>query len=269
MQAERRRSGPKRAQGARPEQPAPDPAGVLLVDKPAGITSHDVVERLRRTFGWRKVGHAGTLDPIGTGVLVILVGRATRAQEHFINDDKEYRFRMRFGLETTTHDLDGEMVRELPGPLAIERQSLEAVLAEFRGEIEQLPPMVSALKHRGKPLYKYARRGVEIPREPRRITVHALELLEFQGREAELRIACSKGTYVRTLAHDIGQRLGVGACLTALRRTRSGAFTEADLYPLERLCELRPEEVFYLLKPVSEALAARDTAREPPLRSPR
>ncbi len=248
----RRRRRQRGGGGRTHEQRPPDPAGILLIDKPAGMTSHDVVDRLRRTFGWRKVGHAGTLDPLATGVLVLLVGRATKAQARFLNDDKAYRFRMRFGIETDTHDIDGEVVRRVETPFTVEEAALRAVLERFRGEIEQLPPMVSAIKHKGKPLYKYARRGQEIEREPRKVTISELELLAFDGREAQIALTCSKGTYVRTIAHDIGQALGVGACLTALRRTRSGVFTEADLQPFEAVCELSPREVFYLLQPVSE-----------------
>ena len=236
----------------RPSAPRLDPCGVLVVDKPAGMTSHDVVDEVRRTFGWKKVGHAGTLDPLATGVLVLLVGAATRSQPRFLNDDKEYRGRIVFGAETTTHDAEGEVVARHEGPLAIDRATLEAALAAFRGEIRQLPPMVSAVKHKGKPLYKYARKGVEVEREERPVTIHRLDLLALEGLEAEVDVRCSKGTYVRTLAHDIGRRLGCGAYLKALRRTRSGPFSVKDARPLAELLALRPQEVFYLLLPPPE-----------------
>jgi tRNA pseudouridine55 synthase len=220
------------------------------------MTSHDVVDRLRDTFGWRKVGHAGTLDPLATGVLVMLIGKATKSQQRFLTDDKAYRFRMRLGLETTTHDIEGEVVREHDGPVAVTREELERALEGFRGEVEQIPPMVSAIKHKGKPLYKYARKGVDVKREPRRITISAIALLSFDGHEAEVELTCSKGTYVRTIAHDLGRVLGTGACLTELRRTRSGCFAEEGLHALDSVCELTPNEVFYLLKTVSEVEAA-------------
>ncbi|HVY62704.1 MAG TPA: tRNA pseudouridine(55) synthase, partial [Planctomycetota bacterium] len=132
-----------------------DPSGVLIIDKPAGMTSHDVVDRLRDTFGWKKVGHAGTLDPLATGVLILLVGAATRAQSRFLNDDKEYRGRMKLGVETSTHDAEGEVTARAEGPVAVGRAELDEAFAAFRGDVRQLPPMVSAVKHKGKPLYKY------------------------------------------------------------------------------------------------------------------
>jgi tRNA pseudouridine55 synthase len=230
-----------------------DPSGILIIDKPAGMTSHDVVDELRRAFGWRKVGHAGTLDPLATGVLVILVGQATRAQARFLNDDKEYQGRIVFGAETSSHDAEGEVVARCEGPHGVTREALEAALAHFRGEIRQLPPMVSAVKHKGKPLYKYARKGEEVAREERPVTIHRLDLVSFEGDEAEIVVRCSKGTYVRTLAHDIGKRLGPGAYLKTLRRTRSGAFAVADARALPDVLGLRREEAFYLLLPAPEA----------------
>lgn len=230
-----------------------DPAGILVIDKPAGMTSHDVVDELRRAFAWKKVGHAGTLDPLATGVLVILVGPATRAQARFLNDDKEYQGRIVFGAETATHDVEGEVLARCEGPHGVTRETLEAALTGFRGEIRQLPPMVSAVKHKGRPLYKYARAGEVIEREERPVTVHRLDLLAFEGDEAEIAVHCSKGTYVRTLAHDIGRKLGCGAYLKTLRRTRSGAFAIAEARPLDEVLGLRREEVFYLLLPVPGA----------------
>jgi tRNA pseudouridine55 synthase len=228
-----------------------DPSGVLIIDKPGGMTSHDVVDRLRHTFGWKKVGHAGTLDPLATGVLILLVGAATRAQSRFLNDDKEYRGRMKLGVETSTHDAEGEVTARAEGPVAVTREALEAALAGFRGEVRQLPPMVSAVKHKGKPLYKYARKGQEIEREERAIRIDRLEVLAIEGDEVEFDVRCSKGTYVRTLAHDIGRKLGCGAHLCTLRRTRSGPFTVAEAVPLDAFLALPAGEAFDRLLPVS------------------
>ncbi len=228
-----------------------DPAGILVVDKPPGMTSHDVVDRVRRAFGWKKVGHAGTLDPLATGVLILLVGAATRAQERFLKDDKEYRGRMKLGVATTTHDAEGGVVARAEGPVAFERARLEEVFAAFRGEQRQLPPMVSAVKHKGKPLYKYARKGLEIEREERAITIRRLEILAVEGDEVEFDVHCSKGTYVRTLALDIGHRLGCGAHLKTLRRTRSGPFRAEEAVALDALLKCSRGEAFERLTPVS------------------
>jgi tRNA pseudouridine55 synthase len=231
-----------------------DPSGVLVMDKPAGMTSHDVVDRVRRVFGWKKVGHAGTLDPLATGVLILLIGQATRAQERFLNDDKEYRGRMKLGIATSTHDAEGEVVSRAEGPIAFERARIEEAFAAFRGEQRQMPPMVSAVKHKGKPLYKYARKGQEIEREARTIQIRRLEILAIEGDEIEFEVHCSKGTYVRTLAHDIGARLGVGAHLKALRRTRSGPFRAENAISLDALVEGGPGFAFEKLIPLSQAL---------------
>ncbi|MFC1705695.1 tRNA pseudouridine(55) synthase TruB [Planctomycetota bacterium] len=230
----------------------PDPAGILLIDKPVGLTSHDVVDRVRKAFGYRKVGHAGSLDPLATGVLVLLVGKATRAQDRFLNDDKVYRGTVRLGSATTTQDAGGEVTERHEGPLGVSRERLQEVMQGFVGEIDQTPPMVSAVKHKGKPLYKYARKGVEIERKPRKIKIYELKLLGFDGETIELEVACSKGTYVRTLAHDIGQKLGCHGHLSSLRRVRSGPFAEEDLHTLEKVLGSRREEVLYMLRLVSE-----------------
>ncbi len=249
--------GPPRSPGSPPSgapgaERALDPSGLLVVDKPAGLTSHDVVDRVRAAFDWKKVGHAGTLDPLATGILVLLVGKATKSQATLLNKDKEYRGTLKLGAATTTHDAEGEVVRRVEGPLGITSARLEEAMGAFRGEIRQLPPMVSAVKHKGKPLYKYARKGVEVPREERAVTVHRLDLLELREAEGEADILCvvSKGTYVRTLVHDLGERLGCGAYLLRLRRTRLGPFGEEDARPLDGLLKLGREEAFYLLRPV-------------------
>jgi tRNA pseudouridine55 synthase len=202
-----------------------DPSGLLVVDKPRGITSHDVVARARKATAVRKIGHAGTLDPIATGVVVLAMGRATRLIRYIQDQQKEYVALVQFGIATDTLDADGEETARVPMPF--ERQALIDALEAFRGEIEQIPPMVSALKHQGKRLYEIARSGDEVDRPPRQVAIHELELNEFSSDEfprAELRVVCSKGTYIRSLADDIARSLGGRAHLLALRRTRVGVF---------------------------------------------
>jgi tRNA pseudouridine55 synthase len=207
---------------------------VLVVDKPAGMTSHDVVERIRRTSGVRRVGHTGTLDPPATGVLVVLVGRATRLAQFFVDDEKGYRGEMILGSATDTQDADGEVVaRGEVGGITAAR--IEKVFAEFVGAIEQVPPMVSAIKKGGTPLYVLARRGVEVPREPRRVLVRRLVLIGYREPVAEFEVTCSKGTYVRTLAHDVGRALGCGAHLGRLSRERVGRFRIEDALSLDEV----------------------------------
>ena len=194
--------------------------GILIVDKPAGWTSHDVVAKLRGLLGEKRIGHGGTLDPMATGVLPVFVGRATRAVEFMENAGKEYEALLRPGLETDTQDTTGRVLRETPVKLTA--AELEAVLPAFCGEIEQLPPMYSAIKVQGKKLYEYARKGQEAERKPRRVTIERLELLGERKGDFLLRVACSKGTYIRTLCADIGEKLGCGAAMAGLRRTRAG-----------------------------------------------
>lgn len=213
------------------------PDGVLVVDKPAGMTSHDVVDSVRKALGIKKVGHAGTLDPDATGLLVLGVGRATRLLDIAQAHPKRYRAEARFGTSTTTQDASGEVV-ERRDASHLDAESLVAALDVFRGEIEQIPPMVSAVKVGGERLYEKARRGEEVEREPRRVGVYAFDLLEFTpGDEPAARfdVLCSAGTYVRTLVHDLGESLGYGAHLTSLRRTEAAGFSEADAVPLDKL----------------------------------
>ena len=194
--------------------------GILLVDKPQDWTSHDVVAKLRGVFGERRIGHSGTLDPLATGLLVVFLGRATKAVEFSEAAEKEYVAHLRLGLETDTQDITGTVLRtssEVP-----DRSALEAVLPQFRGEICQLPPMYSAIKVNGKKLYEIARKGGEVERQSRQITIHELTLLGEENGDYLLRVRCSKGTYIRTLCHDIGQALGCGGVMTALRRTQIG-----------------------------------------------
>lgn len=220
----------------------PDLNGALLIDKPAGLTSHDVVARVRRLIGMRRVGHAGTLDPFATGLLVICIGRTTRLVQYLAGLDKEYVATIRLGFATDTQDYTGNPVSERISADQIDSQAFRTVLAGFSGPVNQVPPMFSAKKVGGERLYKAAREGREIERSPIPITVYALELLEDRGcedglREFTVRVSCSSGTYVRTLAHDIGERLGTGAHLTALRRTGVGSFGIGQAYKLEELEE--------------------------------
>jgi tRNA pseudouridine55 synthase len=204
---------------------------VLIVDKPLGLTSHDVVERIRRSSREKRVGHAGTLDPTATGVLLILVGKATRLAQFLAEAPKEYRGHMVLGRTTDTQDLAGRVLAERPFD-AVAREDVERAFSAFTGEIEQVPPMVSALKHDGTPLYVLARKGIVVERAPRTVRVERLGLLAFDPPEVEFEVLCSKGTYVRTLASDIGDSLRCGACLGGLERRRVGPFSIADAQPL-------------------------------------
>ena len=208
--------------------------GLLLVDKPMEWTSMDVCAHLRGVLHERHIGHTGTLDPNATGLLVVLTGKGTKAAKYAENDEKEYAARLRLGTVTDTQDIWGTVLRrEEP---AAGRKEIEAVLDRFRGPILQLPPMYSAIKHRGKKLYEIARRGGDVEREPRPITIRRLELTDRDGAgDWGLEITCSKGTYIRTLCHDIGQALGCGGCMSALRRVRAGQFTIAEAHTLEEI----------------------------------
>jgi tRNA pseudouridine55 synthase len=218
------------------------PDGVVVVDKPAGMTSHDVVDRVRRIFGTRKVGHAGTLDPDATGVLVLGLGQGTRLLSFAQDGPKRYLATAAFGITTTTQDASGEAVETRPVTLDAER--VERALGGFAGDIEQIPPMVSAVKVGGERLYRKARRGEEVERAPRRVTIHSVQVTAFRSDppEADLDITCSPGTYIRTLVHDLGEALGCGAHLKTLRRVGSSGFDGSDATPLEALTpdHLRP-----------------------------
>ena len=202
--------------------------GIIIIDKPAGWTSMDVCAKLRGMFHEKRVGHAGTLDPMATGVLPVFIGRATRAVEFAADSDKEYIAGLKLGVVTNTQDTTGEILEERPVEVGGER--LRRVLERFTGEIEQVPPMYSAIKVNGKKLYELARKGREVERKPRPVTIHELELLGWPeaGEDFSLRVVCSKGTYVRTLCHDIGQALGCGGCMSSLRRVKAAGFTLAD-----------------------------------------
>ena len=207
--------------------------GILVIDKPQGWTSMDVCAKLRGMFREKRVGHAGTLDPMATGVLPVFLGRATRAVQFAAESDKEYIAGLKLGVVTNTQDTTGEVLEERSVDVTGER--LRAVLAQFTGDILQVPPMYSAIKVNGKKLYELARKGQEVERRPRPVTVHALELLGWPdaGEDFSLRVACSKGTYVRTLCHDIGQALGCGGCMSSLRRVKAAGFTLDDSVTLE------------------------------------
>jgi len=230
--------------------------GLLLVDKPAGLTSHDVVQAVRRHFRIAKVGHCGTLDPMATGLLLIVTGRATRLSQGLIGDDKEYFSTIRLGIATSTHDAEGEIVSQRPVP-QLTGDALRQALARFTGDIYQTPPMVSAVKIDGQRLYVMARRGQEVERPARLIHIYAFELLAFTPPDLlEARVLCSKGTYVRTLANDLGEELGCGAHLAALRRTRCGSFRLDQARPLRDILTLAPQPaaIAPLLLPYRELL---------------
>ena len=208
--------------------------GIIVIDKSAGWTSMDVCAKLRGMFREKRVGHAGTLDPMATGVLPVFIGRATRAVQYATESDKEYIAGLKLGVVTNTQDTTGEVLEERPADVTPDR--LRAALERFHGQIEQMPPMWSAIKVNGKKLYELARKGKEVERKPRAVTIHALEVLDEappEGTDCLLRVACSKGTYVRTLCHDIGQALGCGGCMSSLRRVKAAGFTLADCVTLE------------------------------------
>ena len=210
--------------------------GIIVVNKPPGITSHDVVGFVRRKFKMRRVGHAGTLDPLATGVLVMLVGRSTKLFDHFVAFDKSYRATLRLGTKTTTADIMGDVLEQKPFA-GITRSRVEEVFKDFVGDIEQKPPMVSAVKHQGKRLYKLAREGKSVERVARKVRIDEVKLLSFALPEVEFVMACSKGTYVRQLAEDVGDALGCGACISQIERTKVGPFDIKDAVKLEDLNE--------------------------------
>jgi len=202
-----------------------EPDGVLLVDKAPAMTSHDVVAIARRALDTRKVGHCGTLDPLATGLLIVVIGRGTKIQDLLMAEDKEYEGTMALGVSTASQDADGAVVETKPVPPDLDPARIGAAFDKYHGDFYQLPPMVSAIKKDGVPLYKLARKGQVVEREPRFVHVYAHEILGIRLPEIDFRVSCSKGFYVRTYAHDIGEELGCGAHLKSLRRTRSGRFT--------------------------------------------
>ena len=233
-------------------------SGILLLDKPLGMTSNAALQEVKQLYRARKAGHTGSLDPLASGLLPICLGSATRISAFLLDADKEYLVRVKLGEITTTADAEGEVIESHPADHVTEADLL-AVLPRFTGEIQQLPPMYSAVKHKGERLYKLAREGIEVEREPRTITIHALELTGFDSPEFEMRVHCSKGTYVRTLAEDIGKALKVGAHVVGLRRTRVGPYHEADMVPLQRIQEIAQHQgtagLDELLLPLDTGLA--------------
>jgi tRNA pseudouridine55 synthase len=245
--------------------------GILIVDKPEGLTSHDVVARLRRILKTKRIGHTGTLDPFATGVLVMLVGKATRLAQFLDKDKKEYKATIRFGFETDTGDGTGSPKQIQNSKFKIQNSEIKEVLQDFRGEIEQTPPMYSAKKIAGKKLYELARKGIEIERKPVKITIYESELIKDQKPKTEdlqkndfglwtldfgLRVSCSAGTYIRTLAEDIGKKLEIGAHLAALRRTGAGQFDLSKAVTLEGLEEIVSEnKLDEVLISMNDALA--------------
>ena len=216
--------------------------GALLIDKPSGPTSHDVVDAIRDQFRIKKVGHCGTLDPAATGLLIIVLGRGTKLSEKLMSDDKVYEGTMKFGETTDSYDADGKLVMSLPvPPLTLDQLNGEA--AAFIGDLMQTPPMVSAIKVGGVPLYKLARQGIEVERKPRLIHIYNFRFTDYRAPLGRCRIACTKGTYVRSLAHDLGQKIGCGAHLATLRRTAAGKFDVADAIQLEDVLKLSAAEL--------------------------
>jgi len=232
--------------------PPKEMEGVLLVDKPQGLTSHDVVYHLRRKLQIKKIGHAGTLDPMATGVLVMLIGKATRISQYLMSVDKVYEGEATLGVVTDSQDAEGEVMSTQPVPELTEARVRE-VMKGFLGDQYQIPPMHSAIKIGGVPLYKLARKGEEVEREPRFIRIAAFNLRSFATPKITFELHCTKGTYVRTVAADLGQKLDCGAHLSALRRTGSGKFTIGQCLPLEQIEALSLPEIQKRLIPVYEA----------------
>lgn len=227
--------------------------GVLLLDKPSGLTSNAALQRVRRLYRAAKAGHSGTLDPLATGLLPCLFGEATKFGSELLDADKTYQATIALGVVTTTGDAEGEVVERRP--VAIEQADLERALERFRGLLSQVPPMYSALKHRGRPLYEYARAGERVERTPREVTIHELTLIRFERDRLDVVVRCSKGTYVRCLAEDLGRDLGCGASLAALRRTGVGRFSIADAVSPEALERLPPVTLEERLLPMAALVA--------------
>lgn len=216
--------------------------GAIVIDKPSGPTSHDVVDAIRRRFGIKKVGHCGTLDPNATGLLVIVLGRGTKLSERLMSDDKVYEGTIKFGESTDSYDADGELTGSLPVP-PLSLDELNELAASFIGDQMQIPPMVSAVKKQGVPLYKLARKGIEVEREPRLIHIYNFRFASYQEPLGRFRLACTKGTYVRSIAHELGQKVGCGAHLQDLRRISSGKFEITQGLPLEEVLKLTAAEL--------------------------
>lgn len=227
--------------------------GILLIDKPTGITSHDVVDRVRRTLKMKKVGHAGTLDPNATGLLIILVGKGTKASQFLMSMDKTYTGTIQLGLVTDSYDIDGEVVSDVV-PEEISEELILEKMKEFNGDQYQKPPMFSAKKIKGVPLYKHARKGIEVEREERLVRINQFDIIENRFPNIDFEIAVSKGTYVRSVAHDLGEKLGCGGCLTALRRTKISDFSIDNAIELSVFQELSGNVIKSRIIPVYKAV---------------
>jgi tRNA pseudouridine55 synthase len=241
--------------GRRRKQRGRDISGVVVVDKPAGLSSNDAVQKAKFLFRAAKVGHTGSLDPLARGVLPLCFGEATKFSQFLLSSDKKYWARIKLGERTDSGDADGNVVETRPVP-DIRTAALEGALDRFRGEIDQVPPMFSAIKHQGQPLYKLARQGIEVERKSRRVTVFSNELLRFEVDELELMIHCSKGTYIRTIAEDLGELLGCGAHVTALRRTMAGPYQESDMVTFDELYQIRDVEGVEALDSVFQPISS-------------
>lgn len=230
--------------------------GILLVDKPSGITSHDIVDRLRRKLKMKKVGHAGTLDPLATGLMIMLIGKATKVSQFLISQDKAYEGTFKLGVETDSQDCDGEVVETKDLPENLSEEIIGDAMKEFLGDQYQTPPMFSAKKINGVPLYKMARKGKTVEREPRVIRINELSLQGWDSPEGRFFMDCSKGTYVRTVFHDLGQKLDCGGHLTSLRRTKINDFSIEGVPTLQEIETMGAGEFQSLLIPVREAVPA-------------
>lgn len=228
--------------------------GVLLLDKPVGLSSNDALIKAKRLLNAKKAGHTGTLDPFATGLLPLCFGEATKFSQDLLEADKTYETVVHLGIRTNTADTEGEVLEQ--HPVNVTREQVEAVLQQFRGEIDQVPPMHSALKRDGKPLYEYARQGITLERAARQVTIHALELLAFEAPFLTLRVSCSKGTYIRVLGEDIGAALGCGAHLRALRRIQVGSLTLDGCVTLEQLAAIDEAQRVAMLAPVDALLSS-------------
>ncbi|MDB5818850.1 MAG: truB [Rhizobacter sp.] len=233
--------------------------GVLLLDKPLGLSSNDALQRAKRLFRAEKAGHTGTLDPLATGLLPLCFGAATKFSQISLDADKTYRATLKLGVKTTSGDAEGEVLAERP--VSVDARAVQADCASFVGPLEQVPPMYSALKRDGKPLYEYARAGIEVEREARSVTIHAIDIIDSHDDVLVIDVRCSKGTYIRTLAEDIGEALGCGAHLTALRRTASGALRLDDALTLEQLDAMSQDQRDAALAPADSLLSDWPTIR--------
>ena len=228
--------------------------GILLVDKPVGITSHDIVDRLRRKLKMKKIGHAGTLDPLATGLMIMLIGKATKVSQFLISLDKSYEGEFLLGIETDSQDADGVVVSEKPLSEDIDEEMMLREMKSFLGDQYQTPPMFSAKKIKGVPLYKMARKGKTVEREPRFIRINEFSLEKWNSPKGKFSLSCSKGTYVRTVLHDLGQNLGCGAHLTGLRRTKIDQFGIENASPLQEIENMGHSEFQNILIPIREAV---------------